>query len=307
MVPRKFNIVDFGGFDLADQYGEALPGIYDKIVDAHWNCVYIMCFGLKFAGFDIAPQYMIPEMFSDHIMLNGIISIDQNDVITIPSIMPAPDPPAIQALTATENRVYEVPEGVDGFNPVTVEVITNLSDTYSAEIEEGEVIVDNCSSIVASENYGLGRKAIVPIASNFFDKAEIETEVVFGSTRGVQISLGGTNSNSGQYSVSSTNFSLYANGNRFSVAHGKTIETGSTHLFKIVLHIDGTAELYIDNELCCSAISNYVVNGVTYVCNVANSIAIGYNKSASSENSNSYYRSFRVKLFYKEISGFIST
>ena len=119
MVPDKFNIVDFGGFDLVGQYGEALPGIYDKIVDAHWNCVYIMCFGLKFAEFDIAPQYMTPEMLSDHVMLNGIISIDRNDVITIPSIIP---PPVIQSLTATENRVYEVPEGVDGFNPVTVEV-----------------------------------------------------------------------------------------------------------------------------------------------------------------------------------------
>lgn len=125
MVPRKFNIVDFCGFDLAGQYGETLPGIYDKIVDAHWNCVYVMCFGLKFGGFDIVPQYMVPEMFFDHIMLNGIISIDQNDVITIPSIEPpAPPPiqPVIQSLTATENRTYEAPEGVDGFNPVVVDV-----------------------------------------------------------------------------------------------------------------------------------------------------------------------------------------
>ena len=122
MVPNKFNIVEFGGFDLAGQYGEALPGIYDKIVDAHWNCVYIMCFGLKFGGFEIAPQYMTPEMFSDHIMLNGIISIDRNDVITIPSIVPPPPTPVIQPLTVTENRVYEVPSGVAGFNPVTGQV-----------------------------------------------------------------------------------------------------------------------------------------------------------------------------------------
>lgn len=93
MVPRKFNIVDFDGFDIVEQYGEALPGIYDKIIDAHWNCVYIMCFGLKFGSLDVAPQYMTPELFSDHIMLNGIISIDRNDVITIPGIEPPPPPP----------------------------------------------------------------------------------------------------------------------------------------------------------------------------------------------------------------------
>lgn len=86
MVPRKFNIVDFKGFDLASDFGTSLPGIFDSIVDAHWNCVYIMCFGLKFAGIDIAPQYMAPEMFSDHIMLNEVIRIGNDDVITIPSI-----------------------------------------------------------------------------------------------------------------------------------------------------------------------------------------------------------------------------
>lgn len=86
MVPDKFNIVDFGGFDLAGQYGEALPGIYDKILSAQFNCVYVMCFGLKFAGFDIAPQYVIPALVSDHIELNGIIFIDRDDIITVPSI-----------------------------------------------------------------------------------------------------------------------------------------------------------------------------------------------------------------------------
>lgn len=122
MVPNKFNIVDFGGFDLAEQYGGTIPGIYDKIVDAHWNCVYIMCFGLKFGGFDIAPQYMIPEMFSDHIMLNGIVSIDRNDVITVPSIEPPAPEPVILPATFEENGVYNPPSGVDGYAPVTVNV-----------------------------------------------------------------------------------------------------------------------------------------------------------------------------------------
>lgn len=120
MVPRKFNIVEFNGFDLAGQYGEALPGIYDAIVDAHWNCVYLMCFGLKFGGFDIAPQYMIPEMFSDHIMLNGIISIDQNDVITIPRI--EPPGPVILPATFEENGTFYPPSGVGGYSPVVVDV-----------------------------------------------------------------------------------------------------------------------------------------------------------------------------------------
>lgn len=122
MVPRKFNIVDFGGFDLAGQYGEILPGIYDKIVDAHWNCVYIMCFGLKFGGFDIAPQYMTPEMFADHIMLNGIISIDQNDAITVPGIEPPVPLPVIIPGTFEENGTFIPPIGVDAYAPVTVNV-----------------------------------------------------------------------------------------------------------------------------------------------------------------------------------------
>jgi len=152
MVPDKFNIVDFGGFDLASQYGEVLPGIYDKIVDAHWNCVYIMCFGLKFGGFDIAPQYMTPEMFSDHIMLNGIISIDRNDAITVPSIeppVPPPDPPVIQPLNVVENGTYEVPEGTDGFNPVVVAVPVGSSD-FSQRLTPIEYDLDNGGYLAGS-------------------------------------------------------------------------------------------------------------------------------------------------------------
>lgn len=119
MVPNKFSIVDFKGFDLAGQYGQAVPGIYDKIVDACWNCGYIMCFGLKFAGFDIAPQYMIPTAVSGTVKLNGIISIDSNDVITIPGIAPLP---VINPLEVSANGVYVPDEGVDGFSPVSVDV-----------------------------------------------------------------------------------------------------------------------------------------------------------------------------------------
>lgn len=125
MVPRKFNIVDFGGFDLANDFNTQLPGIYDKIVDAHWNCVYIMCFGLKFAEIDIAPQYMVPELHDGYITLNNSIRITRDDLIYIPELEPPPRPPVIEALLATENRIYTVPEGVDGFNPVEVAVPDN--------------------------------------------------------------------------------------------------------------------------------------------------------------------------------------
>lgn len=123
MVPRKFNIVDFGGFDLVAQSGETIPGIYDRIMDSHWNCVYIMCFGLKFAGFVIAPQYMTPEITEDTIELGGFISITRDDAVTV-HLAPPPTPPTpepiIIPLSATEDGTYEAPEGVDGYNPVVV-------------------------------------------------------------------------------------------------------------------------------------------------------------------------------------------
>lgn len=145
MVPRKFNIVDFGGFDLANDFNTQLPGIYDKIVDAHWNCVYIMCFGLKFAEIDVAPQYIIPELHEGYIMLNNSIRITRDDFVYIPGIEPPPPEPVIEPLFVAENGTYTTSEGVDGFNPVTVSVSASVSEVdtppTAEEIGEGEAAI----------------------------------------------------------------------------------------------------------------------------------------------------------------------
>jgi hypothetical protein len=207
MVPRKFNIVDFGGFDLASQYGEVLPGIYDKIVDAHWNCVYIMCFGLKFGGFDIAPQYMTPEMFSDHVMLNGIISIDQNDVITVPSIeppVPPPVPPVIQPLDVAENGTYLVPEGTDGFNPVVVNVPAGSEDFSSSLVP---IVTDFKGGYVAgsiwyAERYDPSRTDIYQV------EAHKRYIVLLGSTYGNRFRVAFFNTNPAEATSNLTGVNL---------------------------------------------------------------------------------------------------
>ena len=44
-------------------------------------------------------------------------------------------PPVIQPLTVTENGAYSVPNGVDGFNPINVEVLQTQGEEYGGSYE----------------------------------------------------------------------------------------------------------------------------------------------------------------------------
>lgn len=44
-------------------------------------------------------------------------------------------PPVIQPLTVTKNGTYPVPNGVDGFNPVNVDVLQTQGEEYSGSYE----------------------------------------------------------------------------------------------------------------------------------------------------------------------------
>ena len=119
MVPDKFNMVDMGGIDLILMQGEEVEGLYDKLVESITQCRYQCLYNWYFDDVLIPPTYVSMSIEENSVVINSGITVDSDDIIHIYSLS---YPPVIVSLFVTENGDYEVPEGVDGFNPVSVEV-----------------------------------------------------------------------------------------------------------------------------------------------------------------------------------------
>ena len=123
MVPDKFNMVDMDGIDLIMMQGEEVPGLYNRLVESIAQCRYQCLYNWMFDGVIIPPTYVEMEVgLNEEVRINEGVVVTSDDVIHIHSIEPPPPDPHIIPLLAEENDVYEVPSGVDGFNPVTVDV-----------------------------------------------------------------------------------------------------------------------------------------------------------------------------------------
>lgn len=130
MVPDKFNMVDMEGIDLIESQGVAVQGLYQKLVDSTVQCRYQCLYNWKFNGILIPPSYVEMEIREGEVWINEGVSVDEEDVVHIYAIEPeppAPILPVIVALEASANGVYQAPEGVDGYNPVTVSVPSGVS------------------------------------------------------------------------------------------------------------------------------------------------------------------------------------
>lgn len=153
MVPDKFNMVDMEGIDIITSQGEAIPGLYQKLVESIAQCRYQCIYNWKFNGILIPPTYVEMTIIDDVVWINEGVSVDEEDVIRIYSLEPAPIEPVIQSLSVVSNGVYTVPTGVDGFNPVSINVpsITMLELDHVPLDSEGSV-GDYCIATVISPN-----------------------------------------------------------------------------------------------------------------------------------------------------------
>lgn len=120
MIPIPYKMVDLDGLDLSDIHGEVVEGIYNKVRAAFQSSRMAIFCNWLFAGIVIAPSYvLISEPHEGEFLVNDVILVKSDDTIQILGIVPSP---VIQELNATENGEYLVPEGVDGFSPVNVNV-----------------------------------------------------------------------------------------------------------------------------------------------------------------------------------------
>lgn len=123
MVPDKFNMVDMGGIDLILMQGEEVAGLYNRLVESIAQCRYQCLYNWLFDGVIIPPTYVEMEVgLDEEVRINEGVVVTSDDVIHIYSLEPPAPEPEIIPLLAEENGIYNVPTGVDGFNPVTVDV-----------------------------------------------------------------------------------------------------------------------------------------------------------------------------------------
>ena len=123
MVPDKFNMVDMGGIDLIESQGVAVVGLYQRLVESIALCRYQCLYNWKFDGILIPSSYVEMEVRADGVWINEGVMVDENDVIYISTLEPpVPVEPVIESLSVTQNGTYTAPSGVDGYNPVVVDV-----------------------------------------------------------------------------------------------------------------------------------------------------------------------------------------
>lgn len=142
MVPDKFNMIDMDGIDLILMQGEEVPGLYNRLVESIAQCRYQCLYNWFFDGVVIPPSYVEMEVgLDEEVRINEGVVVTSDDVIHIYSIEPPPPDPQIIPLLAEENSVYSAPSGVDGFNPVTVNVPTGpVEPPLPPEYQEVEYI-----------------------------------------------------------------------------------------------------------------------------------------------------------------------
>lgn len=122
-------MIDLGGIDVIQSQGVVIPGLYQKLLDNIGPCGNPLIYNWKFNGVFIPPQYVEPILEDDAIYINDIY-VSSDDVVHIPSIEIQPN---IVQLNVSENGEYEAPEGIDGYNPVVVDVEEEVSLLTSAQ------------------------------------------------------------------------------------------------------------------------------------------------------------------------------
>lgn len=115
----RFNMISMDGIDILESQGVEVRGLYNKLLEGIAICRYQILYNWYFAKIVIAPTTVELVNDGDSISINGFISIDSNDIVHVHSL---DRPPVVNPISISQNGEYSAPDGVDGYNPVQVNV-----------------------------------------------------------------------------------------------------------------------------------------------------------------------------------------
>ena len=115
-----YNMVDLDGLDLAEVDGSIVPGIYQKIYSNLDETNREIFYHWFFAGIVLPPAtVVIDDTTANQFTINDQIVVKSNDSVYIIGHIYVP---VIEPISITENGNYQTPVGVDGYDPITVNV-----------------------------------------------------------------------------------------------------------------------------------------------------------------------------------------
>ena len=115
----RFNMISMDGIDIVESQGVEVEGLYNKLLEGIAVCRYQILYNWYFANIVIPPTTVELVNDGDSISINGFISIDSNDIVRVHSLE---RPSVINPISISQNGEYSAPDGVDGYNPVQVNV-----------------------------------------------------------------------------------------------------------------------------------------------------------------------------------------
>ena len=145
MVPNKFSTVDLEGIDIVESQGIEIPGLYQKLTDAIMQCRYQVIYNWKFDGILIPPANVEMSVVNNEVKINSRISVTEDDILHVYSLE---IPAILEELNVTSNGTYTPPEGVDGYDSVSVDVQPPLEEV---------TITENGEYLPSEGYYGIGK------------------------------------------------------------------------------------------------------------------------------------------------------
>lgn len=110
-------MIDLGGLDFIAKNNSTVPGLYSKL-NSHISSPNPTIYNFLLAKVQMPPSLVELVALNNTITINGYIVVNQNDAVSFTGWVG----PVIQYLNPIENGEYIAPEGVDGYNPVLVNV-----------------------------------------------------------------------------------------------------------------------------------------------------------------------------------------